>query len=252
MKRMYLKRKRIKKNKVVNKVIIIIILLAIVIVYLFNLFNKKAIPQFLNYSEVQTKRIVSLIINSTISEEVANNIIMEDLFITTKDSAGDVKSIDFNTISINKLLSKTIKNLEKNLIAVEKGDIDSLGILANTWDGYDETKLKKGIVYELPSGIIFNNTLLNNVLPKIPIKIDLIGNIFCKINTNIEPYGINNALIKVSIDVDADIKILLPFVSKITSVSTTVPIIIKLMEGKIPEYYFGGYLTTPTISSSIE
>lgn len=252
MKRMHLKRRKLKKNKIINKIILIIILLVIVIIYLFNLFNKKAIPQFLSYSEVQTKRIVSLIINNTISEEIANNINIEDLFITTKDSNGDIKSIDFNTINVNKLLSKTTKALEKNLIAIEKGDIDSLGILVNTWDGYNETNLKKGIIYELPSGIIFNNTILNNVLPKIPIKIDLIGNIFCKLTTDIESYGINNALIKVSIDVEADVKILLPFVSETVSVSTTIPIIMKIIEGDIPEYYFDGYLSTPTVTSSVE
>ncbi|MBQ9072037.1 MAG: sporulation protein YunB [Bacilli bacterium] len=252
MKRMHLKKRKIKKNIIINKIILIIILLVIAIIYLLKLFNERAIPQFISYSEVQTERIVSLIINNTISEEVANNIDMDDLFITTKNSEGDIKSIDFNTISVNTLLSKTEKMLEKNLIAVEKGDIDSLGILANTWDGYDETNLKKGIIYELPSGIIFNNTILNNVLPKIPVKIDLIGNIFCKLTTDINSYGINNALIKIGIEVDVDVKILLPFVSETIKVSSNIPIIIKLIEGNIPEYYFNGYLDTPTITSNIE
>ena len=252
MKRMHLKRRKNKKNKIINKIILIIILLVITIIYLLKLFNEKAIPQFLSYSEVQTERIVSLIINNTVSGEVANNINIDDLFITTKDNDGNIKSIDFNTVSVNKLLSTTIKKLEKNLIAIEKGDIDSLEILANTWDGYNESNLKKGIIYELPSGIIFNNTILNNVLPKIPIKIDLIGNIFCKLKTDIKSYGINNALIEISIEVEIDVKILLPFVSETIKVSSNIPIIIKLVEGNIPEYYFNGYLNTPTITSSVE
>jgi len=129
---------------------------------------------------------------------------------------------------------------------LEKGDIEKLGIFTNTWDGYDETNLKKGIIYELPSGIIFNNTLLNNVLPKIPVKIDLIGNIFCKLNTDIKSYGINNALMEISIQIEADVKILLPFVSSNTKINVDVPIIMKIMEGNVPSYYFDGYLNTMT------
>ena len=33
---------------------------------------------------------------------------------------------------------------------------------------YDNEKLKSGIIYELPSGIIFNNTLLNNIIKRVP------------------------------------------------------------------------------------
>lgn len=230
-----------KKNSVINKIIFILILLMISIIYILKIFNDKALPQFISYSEIETKKIVSNIISSTIIDQFSNNNI-EDILITTKDSSGNIQSIDFNSNKINKLLVASSKLIEKNLKYLEKGEVDKLN-LSNI---YDIDKLKKGIIYELPSGIIFNNTLLNNILPKIPIRINLIGNVFCKLSTDITDYGINNALIKININVEAEIKILIPFVSSNTKLNVDIPILMKVIEGKVPSYYFDGYLNSLT------
>lgn len=243
MKRMRLKRYKGNKNKIINKILVVLILLVISIVYIFKIFNEKALPQFISYSEIETKKIVSILISSTITEEISNSISMEDLFITTKDSKGDIQSIDFNSREVNKILVKASKAVEQNLKYLEMGEIDKIN-LNNVLDDYDEDKLKKGVIYELPSGIIFNNTLLNNIFPKIPIKMNLIGNVFTKFNTDIKSYGINNAFIKVNINVEAEIKILMPFVSSNTKINVDIPIIMKIIEGNVPSYYFGGYLDT--------
>ena len=243
MKRMRLKRYKGNKNKITNKILVVLILLVISIVYIFKIFNEKALPQFISYSEIETKKIVSILVSSTITEEISNSISMEDLFITTKDSKGDIQSIDFNSREVNKILVKASKAVEQNLKYLEMGEIDKIN-LNNVLDDYDEDKLKKGVIYELPSGIIFNNTLLNNIFPKIPIKMNLIGNVFTKFNTDIKSYGINNAFIKVNINVEAEIKILMPFVSSNTKINVDIPIIMKIIEGNVPSYYFGGYLDT--------
>lgn len=228
MKRMHFKKK--KKKKIINIIILLIILLSISIIYLLNIFNKKVIPQLLSYSEIETKKIVSSIINSTVIENISKNTYEEDLFKTTKASDNSIKSIDFDSSKVTKLLSDTSKLIEQNIRYLEKGEVDKLNLENISIN-------KKGIIYEIPSGIIFNNVILNNIMPKIPVKIDLIGNIFCKLNTSVEDYGINNALIKVNINIEVEVKILLPFVSKNTIITTDVPIVIKLVEGTVPNYY---------------
>lgn len=224
-------------------------MIIISIIYVFKIFNEKALPQLISYSEVETKKLVSSIISNTIIQEISNTIDLDELFITMKDSNGDIKSIDFNPSSVNQILSDSIKLVEQNLKYLETGEIEKLN-LYNITD-YDKEKMKKGIIYELPSGIIFNNVILNNILPKIPVKINLIGNIFCKISTDIESYGINNALIKVNIDLEAEVRIILPFVSENTKINTSIPIIMKIIEGNVPSYYFEGYLDSPSLTASI-
>ncbi len=237
--RMRLKKYKNKKNKIVNRILFVAILLIISIIYAFKIFNEKALPQFISYSEIETKKIVSNIISNTITEEITNNINMDDLFITLKDSNGDIQSIDFNSSEVNKILVKSSKSVEQNLRYLETGNVNKLNL-----SNYDYEKFKNGIIYELPSGIIFNNTLLNNILPKIPIKMSLIGNVLAKLTTSVDSYGINNALIKVNINIEAEVKILMPFVSSNTKLNIDVPILMKMMEGNVPSYYFGGYLDT--------
>lgn len=250
MKRMHLKKHKSKKNRIINLILLVSILIIISIIYLLKTFNDKALPQLINYSEIELQKIVTSIINSAVTREIANNIDVDDLFITSKDENGNIKSIDFNTKSINMILSNTTDVVEKNLKYLEKGEIDKLK-LDNVPLSFDKN-IKNGIIYELPSGIIFNNVLLNNLFPKIPVKMNLIGNIFCKLDTNVVDYGINNALIKVNINIEVEIKILLPFVSSNSKINVDVPILMKLMEGSVPSYYFDGYLNAPSVTNKVE
>ena len=245
MKRMHLK--RYKKKSIINKILIIVILLFISVIYILKIFSERAVPEMINYSEIETKKVVSSLINVAVIDEISTKTTMDDLFITLKDSNGDIKSIDIDSSKVNKILVDASKIVEQNLKYLENGEVDKLKLNSN----YDKDKLKKGIIYELPSGIIFNNVLLNNVMPKIPVKINLIGNIFCRLNTEVESYGINNALIKVSIGIEAEVKILLPFTSTNTKITTNVPVVIKILEGNIPSYYFDGYLNSLSVSTSV-
>lgn len=250
MKRMHLKKRRNKKNRIINIILIILILLIISIIYILKLFNDKAIPQFLSYSKIETQKIVTSVISSTVTREIASITDINDLFVTLKDTNDNIKSIDFNTKSINMILTKTTDVVEESLKYLETGQIDKLK-LDNVPYSFDNS-IKKGIIYELPSGIIFNNVLLNNIFPKIPVKINLMGNIFCKLNTDVVEYGINNALIKVNINIEVEIKILLPFVSENCKINVDVPILMKLMEGSVPSYYFDGFLGRPSVTNKVE
>lgn len=240
MKRMHLK--KYKKRKILNKICIIFILLLLAITYIFKIFNEKTLPIFIEYSKVETKKIASLIITSTITEEIAKNTTIEDLFITTKDNNGNIQSIDFNSSEVNNILANASSLLERNLNYLETGQIDKLSIPKSTLSNYNQDKLKKGIIFEIPSGIMFNNQILSNIFPMIPVKLHLVGNIVCKIKTDIQSYGINNALIKVNIEVSVDIKILLPFISEDLTFVIDIPIIMKIMEGRVPSYYMDGFL----------
>lgn len=249
MNRMNLKRRKRKNNNKINLIIIIIILLIISIYYVFKIFNEKALPLFIEYSELEAKKIVSLVVTSTITEQIAKKTIADDLFITDYDSNGDINTIDFNSSNINLLLANASKLIEQNLRYLESGQIDKLSIPRSTLSNYNLDKLVNGVFYELPSGILFDNSLLSNIFPKIPIKLSLISNVICILDTDVETYGINNTFLTVNIEVTVEIKILLPFVTKKISVLSRIPIIMKIIEGNIPNYYLGGYLNKDFISN---
>ncbi len=233
MKRMKLKRRI--QNKKGNAILVIIIFLIISIIYVLKIFNERALPIFLNYSEIEVNRIASLVINNSLINEIGTKVVFDDLFIVKEDKNGNIVSMDVNSKKANELLIEASKLLEQNLKYLETGEIDKLKV-----NGLNINSNKKGIIYELPSGVIFNNVFLNNLLPKIPVRLNLIGTIFCKLTTDVESYGINNAIFRVNITATTTVKVVLPFTNKNVALEATIPIIIKIIEGDVPNYYFGG------------
>ena len=232
MKRMKLKRKN--KYKKINIIIITIILLIISVIYLLNFFSKKAIPIFLDYSEVEVKRIASLIVNNSLINEVGTKVVFDDLFVVKEDKEGNIVSMDINSAKVNNILVEASNVLEKNFKYLGEGNIDKLKV-----DNLNINSKKKGVIYELPSGIVFDNVFLNNLLPKIPVRLNLVGTIFCELTTDVESYGINNAIFRVNIHAKTELKVVLPFTNKNVKLEASIPIIIKIIEGDVPSYYFG-------------
>ena len=124
MKRMRLKRKF--KYKKINLIIIIFVLILFSSMYLLNIFSKKAVPIFLEYSELEVKRIASLVINNSVINGVGANITLDDLFIVKEDNNGNIISMDVNPAKTNQLLQKVGNVLEKNFKYLEDGKLDKL------------------------------------------------------------------------------------------------------------------------------
>lgn len=235
-------RRRIKlkrKQRKINRVILIIFSLIIVIILTMKFISLKANPILLEYAEMESRKLVSIVINDAINKNITENINIEELFIIAKEG-DDIKSIDFNPITVNKILTETTSLIQNNLKYLEQGKIELLNLTTNALVDYNQNKLKQGIIYEIPSGVIFGNSFLANVGPKVPVRFSLIGDIVSYVNTTVTDYGINNALIEVNVVLDLSFQIILPFVSDKTSINTTVPVALKLIQGNVPSYYLNG------------
>lgn len=232
--------KKSKKGKAINKIIFFVILLVFFLFLTFKFINTKVTPILLPYAESAVKKLTNLVINKAISKQVAEDLNIDDLFIITKDGTDQIKTIDFNPIIVNKTLTLITNNIQLNLKYLEQGNIDLLELPDNIDIDYDEEKISKGIIYEIPSGIIFHNALLSNIGPKIPVKLSLVGDIVSTVNTKVTNYGINNAMIEVSIIVEVEEMVILPLTTKKIKVETSIPVAIKLIQGTVPNYYFNG------------
>lgn len=236
-----------KKNKLFlskhNLIIIVIILIFIGIISVFWIMNNKLTPVIMDYAEIQAGRIATLVINQAITKEVTNEMDMDDLFIITKGENDKIKSIDFNPLTINKMLSMVTSNVQLYLQNLENGNIEEIGLSNIGLGNYDKDKLQDGIIFEVPTGIVFNNSLLYNIGPKVPVRLSLIGDIVSNVETEVTNYGINNALIKIIIKISVVEQVILPFASDKITVSTNVPVAIKLIQGEVPNYYLQGDTT---------
>ena len=88
-------------------------------------------------------------------------------------------------------------------------------------------------------GQVFNNVLLKNLGVKIPVRYRLIGNVKGQIISLVREYGINNALVEINLEITSNVAVSLPLLSENEKMIVTVPLVMKLIQGEIPNYFFG-------------
>lgn len=248
MNRIKLKRQFKIRIKTINLIALFIIIFVIGIYLLFSYIKGRIMPTIFKYGSLEAKKFSSIIINDAIDKYITNQIDMDNLFLITNDSSGEIKSIDFNTSLINKYLTNATKSIQKNLKYIENGDIQKVEYKANLLDTYDEKALKNGVIYYLNSGFIFNNPIFANFGSQIPIKIALTGEVVSNISTELTNYGINNALIKVYVNITITEQVILPYFEKQIELNTKVPVALKLVNGSVPNYYGNLNTTTPSLT----
>lgn len=239
-----LKNSKKRKLGIGNTIIIILLLIATFTFISLNYLNNNVVPVLMSYATSQVKKLSNLVINRAISKQIAEELNVEDMFIITKSETGEIRTIDFDPIVVNKTLTKIVNTIQLNLKYLEEGKLDLLELPDNILIDYDESKLSKGIIYEIPSGVIFGNSLLANLGPKIPVKLSLIGDIVSNVNTKVTNYGINNALIEVSVNVQVESRVILPFITDTITVETDIPVAMKLVQGVVPDYLLGGLINS--------
>ena len=216
-------------KKKISLFIVVILIIITISIFSIRIINDNISPLVMNYSIGEMKRIISIIINRSINSDILTEEDMNKLFIVTKDNSGEILTISLDSIVVNRITDNISDACEDNLRLIEEGT-------------YQELKEKFDIGEEyfyVPSGIIFKNTLLSSIGPKLPINLKIIGNVTSGIKTEVKEYGINNSLITFSSSVTVEVMVILPFSSDYISITNLVPISIKLIHGKVPEFYGG-------------
>lgn len=221
-----------------NIFIATLLLCVIITIIVLKIISIRVSPILMNYAELETKKLSSIVINRAVNKQLANGMNIDEMFNIIKNDNGEIATIDFNPAIVNKVLNTTTNVVLINLKAIEEGNIDFIE-LPDILISNDKDKLKNGIIYEIPLGTITNSGFLSNLGPKIPIKLNIIGSVESNIKTNIKEYGINNALVEIYIRISVTEQINIPFISKRVTVTSDIPVALKVIQGSVPKYYGG-------------
>ena len=205
-------KKRIKKK---NKYVILFLFIMAFTLFLLVLISKKTTPILIESAKKKSKTISNNIITKSVNDNVLKDMNKEEIFIEKRDNNGNVITTDFNSVILNQILNKITVSVEKDL-----------------------RELNNKVSYRIPIGIIFNSSLLSNLGPKIPVKINLDGDVITSLNTEVKDYGIKNALIKISVNVKVYMNVIIPFKTEEIIIETNIPIVMRIVEGEIPSYYY--------------
>lgn len=244
--KLYKKRKNSKLG-----LITILIFLSLSVSFFFIIYlSKKINPIFMSYAESETRKLMTLVINKSLTKELTLKDEIDNIYHITKSNNEDIQIIDFDSKEVTKFLNNITNLIQNNLKAIEEGNIDLIDLEENTLDKYDKDSLKKGIIYEIPILAATNSSLLSNIGPRIPVRFYLIGDVTSNVETEVKEYGINNALVKLSIRINVSGRVNLPFVSENVTVDMVIPVSMKIIQGKIPEFYLDGFKSTSNLVES--
>lgn len=233
-----------------RNVFVVIVLLVLVLTFvIFNLLSKYIGPILLDYAEVETTKLSTLIINKAVENQVSNDFKPIDMIKTTTNKNGEIVSVDFDTNLVNQSLVSINNTIQVNLKYLEEGKLDLID-MPDSSINYESKNFSNGIIYQIPFGVVTDTPILSDIGPKIPIKTSLIGSVISNVKTELTPYGINNVLLKIYIEVTVTEQVILPFISKRINISLEVPVLMKLINGSIPDVYGGAYSVTSPITGN--
>ena len=211
--------------KIKKRGLFFIIIILVVISFMIFLSISKAIAPYLETvgaQEVQNAaaRIIKNSINTI-------EIDPSDFVEISRDSQGQVTHIEYNTQKLNEVLSQCIETAESSLLAACEGQRDPI-----TYQTYYSTK----IIAQIPLGILSNNVFLQDKGPKINIQMKTLNSVKGNLNIVTKEYGLNSTLVEIDVELHISMAVIAPFYSRPTEVSVTVPIILELIQGIMPNY----------------
>lgn len=195
--------------------IIMIVMSFLLTLLIINYLSNRAYEILYPMAVSKTRKVVTKIINSACDEMLINN----NLYNIIKDSNDEIKMINYDTKEATKIINTITYNIEENIKKNENGNV----------------------IDEIPFGVIFNNPLLINLGPKIKLRLNLIGDIMSNLETEVKPYGINNAYVEVRVSLTVTARIVLPFVTDEVIISNVIPISMNVVSGNVPTGYLYTY-----------
>ncbi|PGS45935.1 sporulation protein YunB [Bacillus sp. AFS041924] len=220
------------RNILPNKFIVISIVLLFFSLYAFWEIDKIFSPTILKYSEKQTSRIASLVINEAY-ESASKELQGQDIIIRDVDENGKAV-ISTNTYIINKIISSTTQHVEENIRRVENGDISFLSL--------SKSEMKKmkadqdGFYLKVPIGVVTNTVLLGKLGPTIPVRFSVVGDAVANVTQEVKPFGFDNSVVEIIMNVEVNMNVIIPFSTKSTKVKVKVPIATEIIDGEVPNY----------------
>lgn len=206
----YTKKSKIRFQIKHPKIIMVIIAIFLIFNSTLYFFNKNILPAALAMGEENLRREATTIINETALDIYSKDFDYNNMIIIEKDNDGNITLLRADTVKLNYLASKLILASNKKI-----GELEEVGM-------------------KIPLGYLTKNLVFYNMGPKINIKMSQIGNITSSYESVFESAGINQTRHKIYLNVNMQMKIIVPLNSKTVDIACQIPISETIIVGKIP------------------
>lgn len=210
-------------NKRYRRLVISLILLAISYIFIDNYFSQ-SVQLFTNQKAQQFA-------TRTIEHAVRNTIVesddIQDIVQIYYKSDGIVSNISINTKKVNSLLANASKELYQTVNDLENSKNKELN---------------------LPLGYLVSRSFFTNFGPVVTINLKPIGSVKVDCISSVTPNGLNNSLLELSLKIKLEFLVLIPMQSQELAIETKVPLVVEVLSGNIPQFYYQGSTSfSPTV-----
>ena len=207
-------------------------------------------PTLLNIANEKTTEFATRTINAAVKS--TENISFDDLVEMEMDNNGNVSTLGWNSEAVNRALRSATERSEYFLYGMNKGkeiDVNDPDFKPEDYgDSVGDLAEKDPTVVEIPVGQATGNTVLANLGPKIPVHFEIVGSLQSDVVHEVKEFGVNAALVEIYIPVEVSIRIVVPFSTDTSEISTRVFIDSRVIMGDVPEFYSGSDEGGPSIS----
>ena len=219
------------KKCIKNKVMFYVLSNIICCVVILDFLSKQLFPVIYDYGIYQCNNFMSNIITYSINNQFDEKI-HKEIIVNSNNQ------IDINVAILNSICCSIIMKSKRLLYELEQGVI-SADLLEMLEIQLDNKNIGKGIAFYVPLGRVLENIFINNLGVMVPVRYKLIGELIGQVVTVVKEYGINNALIEVNLEITYKAKISVPMISKEEQNKISIPIIMRVVQGEVPDYLLG-------------
>ncbi len=210
------------------KLIVLIILFVILLSVLTAIIIEwRVSPVIRAWGQTRAISLATRAINLAIEETMAISMSATEMASIMVDAEGRLQAIQYNTGEINRVSSAATHKVLQSLL--------NLG----------------NEIFPVPLGQILGLDFIAGWGPGIPIKILPAGAVTTTPISSFQSAGINQTIHRIYLDVNVEMRVIIPLVEATLPVSTRVPIIEEVIIGAVPSWYFapgglvGGFAQTP-------
>ncbi len=200
-------------------------------IILFILFSSKATPKLVYLAKTNINKYV----DHLASDYQKIIVETEDLnILTIKENASqEITSMNYDMNKVYKIAENLTIYLEENISSQAK--------LNEYLQTNNSVASSKGLVLTFPLGQISESIFLSNLGPKIPVLVRFIDSVRTNVKTTVTDYGINNALLNISLEVKLSYEMITPITEQNQTLEYSILLDSQVIQGAVPNIY-GGYL----------
>lgn len=196
------------------KQIFIIVLIGVLLAVTMAFLDSKLRGVFYELAEVKATQLVTQAIQESLQEETMNNsLYYQDMIRIHKNNEGAVTLMQADTLKVNAVSS--------NIALAVQNTLEEL-----KWHSFG-----------VPVGQALGIPVFANSGPKLRYKIMQVGSVKFNITEKFESAGINQTKHTIYLQLDTNVRIVVPAKSGETLVSTQIPLVENIVVGEIPDAF---------------